>query len=96
MSRSPLSPYVAAITTSVRLGTAVLLPSLRQPVVLASELANLDQLSGGRLLLGGGPGLARSLGSGRVGRGRAGAWACERIASRSTSRSGESSGPDVQ
>ena len=48
--------YVAAITTRVRLGTAVLLPSLRQPVVLASELANLDQLSGGRLLLGVGPG----------------------------------------
>jgi alkanesulfonate monooxygenase SsuD/methylene tetrahydromethanopterin reductase-like flavin-dependent oxidoreductase (luciferase family) len=44
--------YVAAMTARVRLGTAVLLPALRQPVVLAHQIANLDQMSGGRVVLG--------------------------------------------
>jgi len=44
--------YVAAITTRSRLGTAILLPALRQPTVLAHALANIDQISGGRLVLG--------------------------------------------
>jgi len=44
--------YIAAMTTNVRLGTAVLLPALRQPVVLAHQMANIDQISRGRLLLG--------------------------------------------
>jgi alkanesulfonate monooxygenase SsuD/methylene tetrahydromethanopterin reductase-like flavin-dependent oxidoreductase (luciferase family) len=44
--------YCAAITERARLGTAVLLPALRQPTVLAHMLANVDQLSGGRLVLG--------------------------------------------
>src|SRR5919201_2410607 len=44
--------YVAAMTARVRLGTAVLLPALRHPVVLAHQLANVDQLSHGRLVLG--------------------------------------------
>jgi alkanesulfonate monooxygenase SsuD/methylene tetrahydromethanopterin reductase-like flavin-dependent oxidoreductase (luciferase family) len=44
--------YVAAITQRARLGTAVLLPALRQPTVLAHALATLDQLSHGRLVLG--------------------------------------------
>jgi alkanesulfonate monooxygenase SsuD/methylene tetrahydromethanopterin reductase-like flavin-dependent oxidoreductase (luciferase family) len=44
--------YCAAITTRARLGTAILLPALRQPTVLAQVLANLDQLSRGRLVLG--------------------------------------------
>lgn len=44
--------YLAAITSRARLGTAVLLPALRQPTVLANTLANLDQISGGRLVLG--------------------------------------------
>jgi alkanesulfonate monooxygenase SsuD/methylene tetrahydromethanopterin reductase-like flavin-dependent oxidoreductase (luciferase family) len=48
--------YCAAITTRARLGTAVLLPALRQPTVLAHALASLDQLSGGRLVLGLGAG----------------------------------------
>lgn len=43
---------VAALTQRVRLGTAVLLSALRHPVVLANELANLDLLSNGRLVLG--------------------------------------------
>ena len=44
--------YIAAMTTNVRLGTAVLLPALRQPVVLAHEIANVDQISRGRVVLG--------------------------------------------
>jgi alkanesulfonate monooxygenase SsuD/methylene tetrahydromethanopterin reductase-like flavin-dependent oxidoreductase (luciferase family) len=44
--------YIAGITERVRLGTAVLLPALRHPVVLANELANLDNISGGRVVLG--------------------------------------------
>src|SRR5215212_538091 len=44
--------YLAAITERVRLGTAVLLPALRQPVILAQLIANVDYLSRGRLVLG--------------------------------------------
>ncbi len=44
--------YCAAITERARLGTAVLLPALRQPTVLAHMLANIDQLCAGRLVLG--------------------------------------------
>ncbi|HZP36057.1 MAG TPA: LLM class flavin-dependent oxidoreductase [Methylomirabilota bacterium] len=44
--------YLAGITERVRLGTAVLLPALRHPVVLAQQLANVDQISHGRLVLG--------------------------------------------
>jgi alkanesulfonate monooxygenase SsuD/methylene tetrahydromethanopterin reductase-like flavin-dependent oxidoreductase (luciferase family) len=44
--------YCAALTTRARLGTAILLPALRQPTVLAQALANLDQLCQGRLVLG--------------------------------------------
>ena len=44
--------YLAGITTRVRLGTAVLLPALRHPVVLAGQIANVDQISRGRLVLG--------------------------------------------
>jgi alkanesulfonate monooxygenase SsuD/methylene tetrahydromethanopterin reductase-like flavin-dependent oxidoreductase (luciferase family) len=44
--------YLAALTKQARLGTAVLLPALRQPTVLAHALANIDQISSGRLVLG--------------------------------------------
>lgn len=43
---------VAARTRRVRLGTAVMLPALRHPVILANEIANVDRISGGRLILG--------------------------------------------
>jgi probable F420-dependent oxidoreductase len=43
---------VAARTSRVRLGTAVLLPALRNPVVLAHLVATVDQLAEGRLVLG--------------------------------------------
>jgi alkanesulfonate monooxygenase SsuD/methylene tetrahydromethanopterin reductase-like flavin-dependent oxidoreductase (luciferase family) len=45
---------VAARTRRVTLGTAVFLPALRNPVVLAQQLATLDQISEGRLVLGAG------------------------------------------
>jgi alkanesulfonate monooxygenase SsuD/methylene tetrahydromethanopterin reductase-like flavin-dependent oxidoreductase (luciferase family) len=48
--------FAAARTTRIGLGTAVLLPALRHPVVLANELATLDHLSKGRLVLGVAPG----------------------------------------
>ena len=43
---------IASRTKRVKLGTAVLLPALRNPVVLANEVANLDMLSQGRIILG--------------------------------------------
>lgn len=43
---------VAARTRRVELGTAVLLPALRNPVLLAHQVATLDQISEGRVILG--------------------------------------------
>ena len=43
---------VAARTQRVQLGTAVLLPMLRHPVILANEVASLDLIANGRLILG--------------------------------------------
>src|SRR5579864_6883992 len=43
---------VAARTKRAELGTAVLLPALRNPVVLAQQIATLDQISQGRYILG--------------------------------------------
>jgi alkanesulfonate monooxygenase SsuD/methylene tetrahydromethanopterin reductase-like flavin-dependent oxidoreductase (luciferase family) len=45
---------VAARTRRVGIGTAVFLPALRNPVVLAHQLATLDRISEGRLVLGAG------------------------------------------
>src|SRR5207248_9810439 len=47
-----LLPWAAAVTTRVRLGTAVMLTSYLNPVLLAKAAASLDYLSGGRLTLG--------------------------------------------
>jgi probable F420-dependent oxidoreductase len=48
--------YLAGRTRDVRLGIAVLVLPLRNPVVGAKQLANLDVLSEGRLILGVAPG----------------------------------------
>ncbi len=45
---------VGAAVPDVGLGTAVLLPALRNPVLLAHQLATIDQISEGRLIVGAG------------------------------------------
>ena len=52
-----LDPWVslsmaAAVTSIIRLGTAVSLPSQHDPIALAKTIASLDHLSGGRVTLG--------------------------------------------
>ncbi len=49
----------AAVTTRLRLGTAVALLVQRDPIVTAKEIATLDAMSGGRLELGFGVGWLR-------------------------------------
>jgi probable F420-dependent oxidoreductase len=48
--------WAAAYTKRVRLGTSVLVLPMRHPLPLAKELATLQNLSGGRLILGAGVG----------------------------------------
>lgn len=43
---------VAAVTTRVEIGPAVLLPMLRNPTLLAHQVATIDRISEGRLILG--------------------------------------------
>ncbi len=66
--------YVAARTSTIRLGTGILIVPQRNPLVLAKELATLDLLSGGRMILGAGIGWLEeefeALGIPFVGRGR--------------------------
>jgi len=52
-----LDPWVslsmaAAVTSTIRLGTAVALPAEHDPITLAKTIASLDHLSGGRVVLG--------------------------------------------
>jgi probable F420-dependent oxidoreductase len=56
-----LDPFVAlsvaaAVTTKLKIGTAICLVVERDPIVLAKEVASLDLLSGGRFLFGVGVG----------------------------------------
>lgn len=50
--------YAAAFTRTIRLATGVLLLPQHSPLILAKELASLDVLSGGRLIVGIGVGWA--------------------------------------
>ncbi len=52
--------FLAAATSRIRLGIAVLCLPYRDPIVTAKQLACVDQLSGGRLELGIGPGAPKS------------------------------------
>lgn len=47
---------IAGVTERIRLGTSILIAPLRQPVVLAKELATLHYLANGRFILGAGVG----------------------------------------
>jgi probable F420-dependent oxidoreductase len=48
--------YVAAVTTRVKLGTCVSQIGVRHPVIMARQLATLDRLSEGRVIVGAGAG----------------------------------------
>lgn len=50
--------FVAAHTHTIRLGTGILLLPQHRPLILAKQLASLDVLSGGRLMVGIGVGWA--------------------------------------
>src|SRR5215475_14028652 len=47
-----LATYIAAKTTRLRVGTAVIVVPLHHPLVVAEEIATLDQLAGGRVDVG--------------------------------------------
>ncbi len=64
----PLSPFVdtiaslafaAAKTKTIKLGSGIILIAQREPIVLAKELAGIDVLSKGRLLVGVGVGYVK-------------------------------------
>ena len=46
----------AAVTRRVQLGTSIIVTPQREPVLLAKQLASIDAISGGRLILGAGVG----------------------------------------
>ncbi|MFQ5967591.1 MAG: LLM class flavin-dependent oxidoreductase [Acidimicrobiia bacterium] len=48
--------FVASVTSRVKLGTSVMVLPIREPVLLAKQLATLQFLSGGRMVLGAGIG----------------------------------------
>jgi probable F420-dependent oxidoreductase len=48
--------YVAATTSTIKLATGILILPQRNPVIAAKEIATLDHLSGGRVILGVGAG----------------------------------------
>ena len=52
--------YLAALTERIRIGIAVLCLPFRNPIIAAKQVANVDVLSNGRLILGVGVGAAKA------------------------------------
>ena len=52
----PLAAWLLAVTRRVRVAISVLVVPYRNPVVTAKQLATIDALSGGRLIVGAGVG----------------------------------------
>ncbi len=52
----PTLTAAASVTSSIRLGTFVASPNFRHPVPFAKELTTLDDIAGGRVILGVGSG----------------------------------------
>lgn len=55
--------YLAALTSRIRLGFSVLVLPYREPIATAKQLATLDTLAGGRLILGLGVGAMKKTGN---------------------------------
>ncbi|RRQ28988.1 TIGR03619 family F420-dependent LLM class oxidoreductase [Rhodococcus sp. Eu-32] len=92
--------YVGALTDRIQLATGVLVGPLRESVLLAKQVATVDRLTSGRMVLGMGAGWLQgefdALGRDWSGRGRAlgdsivdmrEAWRCEQFVPRGTSTS---------
>jgi alkanesulfonate monooxygenase SsuD/methylene tetrahydromethanopterin reductase-like flavin-dependent oxidoreductase (luciferase family) len=56
MATIPTLTAAATVTSTIRLGTFVTSPNFRHPVPFAKDLATVDDISGGRFLLGVGSG----------------------------------------
>src|SRR6185503_10272916 len=54
-----LATYIAAKTTTLRVGTAVIVVPIHHPLIVAEEIATLDLLAGGRVDIGLGRGYQR-------------------------------------
>jgi alkanesulfonate monooxygenase SsuD/methylene tetrahydromethanopterin reductase-like flavin-dependent oxidoreductase (luciferase family) len=64
VAREPMVIFSAAsrLTTRIRMGVGITSPALRHPGAIASSIATLDELNGGRTMLGFGVGGHESLG----------------------------------
>lgn len=64
VAREPIVIFSAAapLTTRIRMGVGITSPALRHPGAIASSIATLDELNGGRTMLGFGVGGHESLG----------------------------------
>lgn len=64
VAREPIAIFSAAAprTSRIRMGVGITSPALRHPGAVASSIATLDELNGGRTMLGWGVGGSESLG----------------------------------
>ena len=51
--------YISRITSKIQIGTGVLVAPLREPVLLAKQVATLDKFANGRFFLGVGLGVSK-------------------------------------